>query len=182
MIKQFAWTNAPSVPYMVSIAAGAPFGFALVVVFQGINNYLVDSYTIFAASVLAGTAVLRSAMAAAFPLFVDKMFTNIGIHWGSSVPAFLSLAFAPFPFLLYKYGPAIRAKCKYSAEAIMYLKQLQGEQERQGVGSEVDTTRPSATEIADERESPTSNESEKQRRSCEKNERHGCCAHINDRT
>lgn len=124
----FAWTNSPSTPYMASIAAGAPFGFALVVVFQGINNYLVDSYTIYAASVLAGTAVLRSAMAAGFPLFVDKMFEKIGIHWGSSVPAFLSLAFAPFPFLLYKYGPMIRARCKYAAEALSYLKQLQGEQ------------------------------------------------------
>lgn len=112
---------------MASIAAGAPFGFALVVVFQGINNYLVDSYTIFAASVLAGTAVLRSMMAAAFPLFVDKMFKNIGIHWGSSVPAFLSLAFAPFPFLLYEYGHIIRERCKYSAEALAYFKQLQGE-------------------------------------------------------
>lgn len=119
-------------PYMASISAGAPFGFALVVVFQGINNYLVDSYTIYAASVLAGTAVLRSAMAAAFPLFVHKMFDNIGIHWGSSVPAFLALAFAPFPFLLYRYGAALRARCKYSAEAQQYLKQLlQGTQREQ---------------------------------------------------
>ncbi len=112
---------------MASIAAGAPFGFALVVIFQGINNYLVDSYTIFAASVLAGTAVLRSAMAAAFPLFTDKMFERLGIHWGSSIPAFLALIFAPFPFLLYRYGPVIRKRCKYSSEAIAYLKQLQGE-------------------------------------------------------
>ena len=62
---------------MASIAAGAPFGFALVVIFQGINNYLVDSYTIYAASCLAGTAVLRSAMAAAFPLFTNKMFERL---------------------------------------------------------------------------------------------------------
>ena len=124
---------------MASIAAGAPFGFALVVVFQGINNYLVDSYTIYAASVLAGTAVLRSVMAASFPLFTDEMFRNLGIHWGSSIPAFLALAFAPFPFLLYKYGPLIRARCKYSAEAMAYLKQLQAENKRPSTVMRADT-------------------------------------------
>ena len=123
----FAWTNSPSLPYMASIAAGAPFGFALVLVFQGINNYLVDSYTIFAASVLAGTAVLRSFLAAAFPLFTDRMYSALGIHWASSVPAFLALLFAPFPFLLYKFGPRVRAKCKYSAEAVAVMKDLQAQ-------------------------------------------------------
>jgi hypothetical protein len=115
---------------MVSIAAGAPFGFALVVIFQGINNYLVDSYTVFAASVLAGTAVLRSVFATVFPLFTTQMYDSLGIHWASSIPAFLGLAFAPFPFLLYKYGPAIRARCKYSAEAVAFLKELQGQSQR----------------------------------------------------
>lgn len=123
----FAWSNGPSTHYIVPIISGAPFGFALVVIFQGINNYLVDSYTIYAASVLAGTAVLRSVFAAAFPLFTDRMYQDLGLHWASSIPAFLALAFAPFPFLLYRYGPKIRAKCKYSAEAVAVMKELQGQ-------------------------------------------------------
>ena len=125
-VEKFAWTNYPSIHWMASIAAGAPFGFALVVIFQSINNYLVDSYTIFSASVLAGTAVLRSVMAAAFPMFTSKMYHDLGIHWASMVPACLFLLFAPFPFLLYKYGPAIRARCKYAAEAQEHAKQLHG--------------------------------------------------------
>ena len=43
------------------------------------------------------------------------------------IPACLALLFAPFPFLLYKYGHSIRAKCKFSAEAMEFLKQLQGQ-------------------------------------------------------
>lgn len=53
------------------------------------------------------------------------MYKNLGIHWASSIPAFLALACAPFPFLLYKYGHLIRAKCKYSAEAQVLMQQLQ---------------------------------------------------------
>lgn len=107
--------------------AGAPFGFALCVIFQGTSNYLVDSYTVYAASVLAGTAIIRSVLAAAFPLFTAKMYASLGLHWAASVPAFLALVFAPFPFILYKYGAKVRERCKYSAEAIIFMKELQGQ-------------------------------------------------------
>lgn len=40
-----AWTNYPSINFMASIAAGAPFGFGMVLVFLGIMNYLIDAYT-----------------------------------------------------------------------------------------------------------------------------------------
>lgn len=74
----FAWTASPaSIHYMVSIAAGIPFGFGMVLVFLAIMNYLIDckneadscahiqwltfqGYVIYAASVLAANSVLRS--------------------------------------------------------------------------------------------------------------------------
>lgn len=120
----FAWTNFPSIHSMASIAAGVPFGFGLVLIFISIKNYLVDSYTVFAASALAATVIMRSCFAAAFPLFTTYMFHGIGIHWASSIPAFLSLLCAPLPFLFYKWGPRIRAQCRYSAEAEELRKQM----------------------------------------------------------
>ncbi|KAK4893303.1 MFS siderochrome iron transporter 1, partial [Elasticomyces elasticus] len=87
----FAWTNYPSIHWMVSIAAGVPFGFGMVLVFLGIMNYLIDSYTIFAASVLAANSVLRSLFGFAFPLFTTQLYSNLGIHWASTIPAFLAL-------------------------------------------------------------------------------------------
>ena len=120
----FAWTNSPKVHWMVSVAAGMPFGFGMVLVFLSITNYLVDAYTIFAASALAANAVLRSLFGAAFPLFTSQMFDRLGIHWASSVPAFLALACIPFPFVIYKYGPAIRSRCRYAAEAAEFRDRL----------------------------------------------------------
>jgi hypothetical protein len=52
------------------------------------------------------------------------MYQGLGIHWASSVPAFLSLACVPFPFLFYKYGEKIRMKCKYAAEAAEALERM----------------------------------------------------------
>lgn len=65
----FAWTNSPSIHWSVSIIGTAPFGFGMVLVFLSIMNYLIDSYVIYAASVLAANSVLRSLFGAAFPLF-----------------------------------------------------------------------------------------------------------------
>ena len=120
----FAWTNSPSVHWLASIAAGVPFGFGMVLVFLSVFNYLIDAYTIFAASVLAANSLLRSMFGFAFPLFTTYMYQNLGIHWASCVPAFLALACVPFPFLLYKYGWSIRKHCKYSAQSEAFVQSL----------------------------------------------------------
>jgi MFS family permease len=120
----FAWTNSPSVHWLASIAAGVPFGFGMVLVFLSVFNYLIDAYTIFAASVLAANSLLRSMFGFAFPLFTSYMFQNLGIHWASCIPAFLALACVPFPFLLYNYGLSIRKHCKYSAESEAFVQSI----------------------------------------------------------
>lgn len=104
----FAWTNYPSIYWIVSIIFAAPFGFGMVLVFLSVMNYLINVYTIFAASVMAANSVLRSLFGAIFPLFTTSMYRNLGIHWASSNPAFLALVCVPFPFLCYKYGRTIR--------------------------------------------------------------------------
>lgn len=76
------------------------------------------------ASVLAANAVMRSCFGAAFPLFTTNMYDALGIHWASSIPAFLALACVPFPFLFYRYGPAIRKRCKYASEAEAFMLRL----------------------------------------------------------
>jgi hypothetical protein len=105
--------------------AGALFGFSMVLVFLSILNHLINSYLIYAALVLAANSVLRSLFGAAFLLFTSYMYANLGIHWASSIPAFLALACVPFPFLFYTYGAAIRQRCKFAAEAAMFLENMQ---------------------------------------------------------
>jgi MFS family permease len=123
----FAWTNYPSIHWFSAVAAGAPFGFGMVLVFLSIMNYLIDSYTIFAASVLAANSVLRSLFGATFPLFTSYMYKGLGIHWASSVPAFLALICVPFPFIFFQYGPAIRSRCKFAAESDAFMKRMRDE-------------------------------------------------------
>jgi hypothetical protein len=113
----FAWTNGPSIHWISPIMAGAPFGFGLTLVFLSVTSYLIDAYVIYAASVLAANTVLRSLFGAAFPLFTRIMYERLGIHWASSIPAFLALLCVPLPFFFYKFGARIRARCTYAAAA-----------------------------------------------------------------
>jgi hypothetical protein len=71
----FAWTNSPSYHWLISIAAQIPFGFGFVLVYISVQNYLVDAYTIYSASVLAANAMLRSVFGATFPLFTGVSYS-----------------------------------------------------------------------------------------------------------
>lgn len=132
----FAWTCFANIHWSVSILLSTPFGFGCVLVLLPIMNYLIDSYTIYAASVLAAAAIFRSVVGAVFPLFTTQMYHNLGIHWASSIPAFMTLLCMPFPLIMYRYGMQVRMKCKYSFEAAetmnkMNMQQAQANQTKQ---------------------------------------------------
>lgn len=150
----FAWTNYASIHWMASIAAGVPFGFGMVLIFLGIMNYLIDAYTIFAASVLAANAVLRSLFGFAFPLFTTQMYDALGIHWGSSIPAFLALLCVPMPFLFYKFGQRVRERGKYAAQSAAFLRKMQNQQQEseETDGEDAGTTSEDAADKAKENE------------------------------
>lgn len=83
-------------------------------VFSGIFTFFVDTYQVYAASVLASNAFVRCSFAAAFPLFGVQMYHKLGDQWASSLLAFLALAMLPFPFLFFKYGKRLRNKSKFA--------------------------------------------------------------------
>lgn len=135
----FAWTNYPSIHWIVSIIGTAPFGTGVILIYLGIMNYLIDSYTIYSASVLASNAVLRSVFGAIFPIISTYMYEDLGIHWAPSIPAFLSVACIPIPFLFYKYGAVIRSKCKYAAESEEYMQRIKAHTLKENKADEITT-------------------------------------------
>lgn len=57
-------------------------------------------------------------------MFTRYMYEGLGVHWASSIPAFLTVACIPFPFLFWKYGEKIRMKCEFAAEAARFLDEI----------------------------------------------------------
>lgn len=106
----FAWTCTPNVHWIWPILAGIPFGMGNCGVFIYAVNYLVQSYGIYAASALAGNAVLRCAAGATLPLAGTPMYDALGAHWAGTTLGLLEAAFIPIPFIFYRYGQKIRRK------------------------------------------------------------------------
>ncbi|KAF2249790.1 MFS general substrate transporter, partial [Trematosphaeria pertusa] len=106
----FAWTCTPNVHWIAPLIAGIPFGAGNCGVFIYASNYLVHSYGIYAASALAGNAVLRSAMGGTLPLAGPKMYETLGPHWSATMLSFIEFAMIPIPLVFYRYGHKIREK------------------------------------------------------------------------
>lgn len=60
-------------------------------------NYIPDAYPEYAASVLAGNDLFRSAFGAGFPLFASQMYNKLGVGGASSLLGGLSVLFIPIP-------------------------------------------------------------------------------------
>lgn len=113
----FGW--AASVHWTLPMLAEVFFVLCVFNLFQSTFAYLAFSYPKYLASVYAGNGIMRAGFACAFPLFGKAMYDNLAIRgypvaWGSSILGFFSIALAFIPFLLYKYGPYLRSKSKFT--------------------------------------------------------------------
>lgn len=108
----FAWTCTPNVHWIAPIIAGIPFGAGNAAVFIYASAYLVQCYDIYAASALAGNAVLRSVMGATLPLAGPSLYATLGANWAGTLLGLLEVLCIPIPFIFYRYGHKIREKSK----------------------------------------------------------------------
>ncbi|KAF5325519.1 hypothetical protein D9619_009703 [Psilocybe cf. subviscida] len=110
----FGWTARESIHWIVPTIGAALYLPGLFLFFQSAVVYLPLSYPNYAASILAGNGLFRSAVAGAFPIFGRAMYTKLTVGGGCSLLAGISIAFAPGIWVLWKYGAQIRAKSKYA--------------------------------------------------------------------
>ncbi|TKX19019.1 MFS transporter-like protein 165 [Elsinoe australis] len=103
----FGW-SAGRTHWIVPIIGSGWFSLGAFCLFNSILSYLGDAYPANVASVYAGNDLFRSAFGAGFPLFATAMYNKLGIDWASSTLAFISIAFIPIPFVLYKFGRTLR--------------------------------------------------------------------------
>lgn len=65
-----------------------------------------------AASAVAANIIIRSAVAAGFPLFARQMFQNMGVQWAGTLLGCLAAVMIPIPFTFRIYGPVLRKRSR----------------------------------------------------------------------
>ncbi|KAJ5560443.1 hypothetical protein N7513_002842 [Penicillium frequentans] len=106
----FAWTARPPVHWICPILAGLPFGLGNGLVFIYATNYLAGSYTVYAASSLAGNSIVRYGLAGVLPLAGNRMYHAMGAEWAGTMLALIEVVLIPIPFIFYRYGNRIRMR------------------------------------------------------------------------
>ena len=119
----FAWTCAPPVHWIWPILAGIPFGAGNTAIFIYASNYVAGSYGIYAASAMAGNAVVRSLLGGTLPLAGPAMYATLGPHWAGTLLGLLQVAIIPIPVMFWRYGGSFRKRSTL-------ITSMQGDRER----------------------------------------------------
>ncbi|KAI1437370.1 major facilitator superfamily domain-containing protein, partial [Xylaria sp. CBS 124048] len=107
----FAWTSLPtSIHWAVPIAFGIPFGLGNSFSFIYGTAYISSAYTIYAASALAGNALMRSLLGGLLPLAGPALFSTLTPRWAGTFLGLLEVILIPIPFAFWRYGARIRAR------------------------------------------------------------------------
>ena len=104
----YGWSVEAHVHWIVPQIGTAITGFGSILIFIGIQTYLVDAFVEHAASVIGANAVLRGTAGALIPLSGLDMYNALGWGWGNSLLGFIALVFAPMPWIFGLYGAKIR--------------------------------------------------------------------------
>jgi MFS family permease len=112
----YGWTVHYNVHWIVPIIFTSLIGLGNLTAMMTIQTYLVDAFTIHAASAIAANTVLRSIFGAFLPLSGLSLYDALGLGWGNTLLGFISLAFIPVPIFFRYYGERIRTNPKLQVQ------------------------------------------------------------------
>ncbi|KAJ7602914.1 MFS polyamine transporter [Mycena polygramma] len=109
------WSAQYTLHWIIPDVGIALIGVGIFLNFQSIQIYIVDVFTLHAASSMGVISFLRSLAGFGFPLFGPAMYEHLGYGKGDTILAAIAIAVGcPAPWMLWKYGKAIRKRSRYA--------------------------------------------------------------------
>ncbi|KAK9470224.1 major facilitator superfamily domain-containing protein [Dipodascopsis tothii] len=106
----YGWSVQKQYHWMVAEVGSFICGLGILGAFLPVMSYLVDAYSIYAASAASASTVVRSLGGAFLPLAESPLYENLNYGWGNTLLAFVILACYPVPLILYYKGESLRKK------------------------------------------------------------------------
>ena len=103
----YGWTAQYKLAWIVPILGTGLFGIGNFTVFMCITTYMVDSFSIYAASAIAAITMVRSVIGAMLPLGGQSMYDALGLGWGNSLLAFIAVGLLPVCWAMTKHGERV---------------------------------------------------------------------------
>ncbi|KAG2110960.1 MFS polyamine transporter [Suillus discolor] len=109
------WTSEAQTYWIAPDIGIALVGAGIILNFQCIQTYIVDCFTLHAASALAAISCLRSLAGFGFPLFAPAMYKALGFGKGDTILAVVAIVVGcPAPWILWRYGERIRNSSRHA--------------------------------------------------------------------
>lgn len=94
-------------------------------------NYVVDAYSVYAASAMGAMSATRSTFGVVLPFAARPLFSTLGVNWACTLLGLLSALMCLIPFAFLKYGSNIRENSKWCQE--LKRKELEEEEKQRSL-------------------------------------------------
>ncbi|SMR51621.1 unnamed protein product [Zymoseptoria tritici ST99CH_3D1] len=108
----YSFTQYGYLPWIAPTISLAPIAFGIFFVFESTYSYTADCYGESSSSAIAGQGLIRNALGAVSPLFASQFFHGLGSQWAGLLLALLGSLLSMNAFVMFKFGPKLRAKSK----------------------------------------------------------------------
>ncbi|KAF1819484.1 MFS general substrate transporter [Dissoconium aciculare CBS 342.82] len=115
-ILVFAHASDGRLHWLVGMSGIALYSAAVFVILQCLSMYMLQSYPAYAASLFAANDACRSVLAAAAVHLGLPFYMKLGVVWGCSILAAVSVLGIVGMFVLYWKGPSLRARSKFAVK------------------------------------------------------------------
>lgn len=112
----YGWSAEYKVHCIVPVIGTSLCGIGITYFFLVVQAYLVEAYTLHAASALAANVLIRSIFGVTIPLAGPPLYSNLGLGWGNSLLGSLALVVALASMMMMKYGKMIRINPRFVPE------------------------------------------------------------------
>ncbi|KAI0964038.1 hypothetical protein AcW1_000955 [Taiwanofungus camphoratus] len=114
------WGAEKHAPWIVVDIGLAFVGAGIILTFQGVQTYIIDAFTKYAASALAAVSFLRSLAGFGFPLFAPAMYDALGYGKGNTILAACGFGIGfPAIMMFWRYGAKIRGMSRHARKEKM---------------------------------------------------------------
>lgn len=115
-VAAYGWIAQSRLPLPAMLACVALLGFTMMLGYLPVTAYVVDALGVYSASGMTAMIVSRCLMGTFFPLAAGPLVRRFGYGWGFTVLAGISVALAPIPMVLYRYGGRWRERSPYTRQ------------------------------------------------------------------
>lgn len=114
----YSFTQYKDLFWFGPIVGLALIGIGIFFIFESCYSYTSDCYGENSSSAIAGQGFMRNTLGAVSPLFASQFFHHLGSQYAGLLLALIATLLTFIPFVLYKFGPDLRARSKLASTIV----------------------------------------------------------------